>query len=272
MALLCGCSASYNGERLLWKAQRLSDSIAKDSSQATPEQVAEAVKAFTHVIDQAPGTIWAARAQLAIGSLHALQQAFDQARQAFALVVQNYHTYKDLALKARVATANTYEAEHNWEETVQAYYLIADYHPWSQVGLEAPIALGVMAEKQGKSDEATQRYERAVKIYTKRIPDAPTSEAAAAAKGYLAQAYQRLGQWDQAIATLEELLEAPHGVNRPLTLLMLGSIYQTRLHHPGQAGAFYTQLIQEFPDHAFAKVAQVQLQSIGLNLPQLDLP
>lgn len=260
--MLSGCSASYTGERLFWKAQQLSSPVLKDPSHATPEQVAGAIGAFDRVLLKAPGTVWAGRAQLAIGSVYAMQQQYSRAREAYALVLQNYHQHQELCLGARVSTAQTYEAEESWEQAEQLYKDISDYHPWTTLGLEAPLYLAAMHEKRDAPDEATHAYERAVRLYSKLIPDAPTPELATHLKGYLALVYQRLGDWDQAIKVLETLATTTTEANRPLVLLTLGSIYQSKLHDSEQAEAAYTKLIEEFPEHQFGKVAKAQLERL----------
>ena len=263
---LTGCSASYNSERLFWKAQQLNAPILKDPAHATPEQFAAAIHAFDQVIQKTPGTLWAARAQLATGTLHAMQKQYRQARDAYALVLQNYNRHQDLCLGARFSTAKTYEAEQNWDEAVRMYRELSDYHPWSVIGLEAPLYIARIYEVRKEPDEATKAYERAAGLYTKLMPDAPTPELATHAKGYLALAYQRLHEWDKAITILEELASAPQGTNRPLILITLGMIYQAKLDNSQKAEEAYTALLKEFPEHPLVKVAKVQLEHLGLSV------
>lgn len=265
--VIAGCSASYDSERLFWRAQQLNAQIVKSPGSATPDQFAGAIVAFDRVLQQTPGTVWAARAQLAKGSLSALQSQYPQAREAYALVVQNYNQYKNLTLKARLATAKTYEAEHQWEEAAKAYGELASHHPWTVAGMEALLYVGRMYEQRKEPDQAARTYERAVRRYTQLIPDAPTPELAVQMKGYLAVAYQQLGKWDHAVTTLEELTGAPHGVNRPLVLLMLGTIYQNKLGNPQKAESIYTKLVTEFPEHPFGKAAKTKLEELSLPLP-----
>lgn len=265
--MLAGCSASYNGERWFWKAQHLQTSIAKDLSKATPEQFAKLIDAFALVTKKSPGTVWAARAQTVVGSLYATQKEYAKARTALALVLQEYNQYQDVVLAARIAIAKTYEVERDWDHAITSYQEISDYHPWSTVGLQVPLYMAAKYEEQRKPELAKSAYDRAVRFYTGLIPDAPTVEMGAQAKGYLAQALERLGQWDQAVKTLEELLAAPKGANRPLTLLMLGSIYQTKLPHPEKAVELYQQLIREFPKHPYVKLATIQLQHLNAAVP-----
>ena len=266
--MLSGCSASYHGERLFWKAQQISAPISKAPTQATPAQFAKAIAAFERVVQKAPGTVWAARAQLAVGSLYSLQKQFDNARDAYVLVRQNYNNHQDLVLNSRVATAKTYEAEKQWDEAVKAYQEIAEYHTWTTIGLESPLYVGILYKHLGKTAEASEAIQRALRNYTKLLPDAPNPNATSQVKGYMAQAHLQLGEWEQAAAILEELLKAPGVINRPLTLLTLGSLYESRLHDPKRAEEFYTQLIKESPDHQLASLAKKQLQHMGVQLPE----
>jgi tetratricopeptide (TPR) repeat protein len=267
-----GCSASYNGERLFWKAQQLSEPISKNPDAATPEQYREAVEAFETVVKQAPGTLWAARAQLAVGSLYSLQKQFAKARAAYALVVQNYNSQKDLVVNARLATAKTYQAEDNWDEAVRVYNEIVEYHPWAKLGLEAPLYVAAVYRKQGKAEEATKAFQQAERLYTKRILNAPTPELANRVKGYLTIVYTQLEQWQDAVTILEEMAAVETGVNRPLVLLSIGTLYQSKLNEPEKAQEAYHRLLAEFPDHPFGKTAKAQLERLGAPEPVPGTP
>ncbi len=264
--VLTGCSASYNGERLFWKAQQVQAAAfknKKEASQLTPAGLTQIIRAYENVMHRVPGSIWAARAQGAIGTIYVTQKQYGNARDAYGLVVQNFSQFQEAALGARVAIAKTYELEQQWDEAITYYNEIADRYPWSEAGLSAPLYVAVLQGKYRTSELATQSYERAVGIYTKRFPDAPAPELAIRVKGYLAIAYQRLNDWNHAVATLEELLKVPAGVNRPLALLTLGIIYDTKLHMPEKAIAAYSQLLRESPEHPMGKLAKVQLERLN---------
>ena len=261
--LMVGCSPTYNGERLFWKAQQLNAVITKDPAKATPEQYTRAIAAYNRVVQQTPGTAWAARSHFAIGSLYGLQKQYEQAREQLRLILQNYNSERELCLDARLGIAKTYEAEQNIDEAVKMYDAIAEYHPWSRMGLEAPLYVAAVYKRQGKTELATKAYEHAVHVYTKLIPDAPTPDATNQVKGYLALAYQWGSEWIEAVKLLEEIVDAPSGVNRPLVLLTLGSIYQTKLGQLDTAEAVYRKLAQEFPEHPFGKTAKTQLEQMG---------
>jgi tetratricopeptide (TPR) repeat protein len=259
---LGGCSESYRGERLFWKARQVSAPITQDPEKATPEQYEAAARAFQRIVQKTPGTVWAARAQLTTGSLYAAGKQYEKAREHYQLVLQNYHQYTEFVLNARLSIAKTYELEQNIDEAINIYDEISELHPWSQIGQAAPLYVAYAYEQQGRKEEATRAYERAVRTFTKRIPDAPNPELQAKVRGFLAHTYQRLGDWDEAVRTLEGLIAEPGGVNRPLVLLTLGAIYETKLSDRAKARTLYEQLVQEFPEHPLGNVARTQIEKL----------
>lgn len=268
MPFLSGCSTNYDGERLYWKAQQYqAQTINKDPKKAAPEQYAVAIQMNERLLQRAAGTSWAAKAQVAIGSLYALQDRYDEARDAFQLVLQNYNSQRELCLNARLGIAKTYEAQQRWDDAVAAYQQISDYHAWTRMGLEAPLYIATIYRRQGETEQATKSYDRAIRFYAKLIPDAPTPEAAMVAKNYLAMAYQWGSEWDKAIEVLEEIADSPSGVDRPMVLLTLASLYQTKVDNLPKAEATYQTLVQEFPEHPFGKVARSQLEQLGHPMP-----
>jgi len=269
--LICGCSASYDGERFYWKALRDTAPLMNDLSRATPEQFAQAIARLEQVVQQSPGSVWAGRAQSTIGSLYSAQKRYRQAREAYALVLQNYPSYPLLCFSARLGTAKTYEIEQNLGEAVKAYRAVIDYHPWTRMGLETPFYIAKMYEARQQSGRARNAYERAIQHYTKLIPLAPNPEMAIQVKWHLALAHQRLREWEEAIEILEELAKAPEGVNRPLALLTLGALYHGKMHNLQRAQEIYTALSREFPEHPFGKAAKAQLSRLVVpKLPEVD--
>jgi tetratricopeptide (TPR) repeat protein len=265
-ALISGCSANYDAERLFWRAQQLNKALAKEGP-PSPERLATVVDAFNKVIKKTPDTSWAAQAHLIIGSLYASQKRFTEAREVYQLLLQNYNQYKELSLSAKLAIAKTYEAEDNWSEAISYYRDISEFHPWSRMGLEAPLYIAAVHEQRRERDLAMKAYESAAKRYAKLIPDAPTSELGNQAKAFLALAYQRLGSWEQAITALEDLASNAPEASRPLILLTLASVYQARLGSAKKAGEIYAKLIQDYPDHPMGKLAKAQLAHLGLEQP-----
>jgi tetratricopeptide (TPR) repeat protein len=265
-ACAAGCSAEYRAERRYWQAEQVAAPILKNPQAARPEQMAAAAAAYARVIQRVPGTLWAARAQGRIATLHVLQQDYDQARLAYQQLVRLYGRYPQLCLWAQQALARTYEAQDRWPEAVAAYEDLVEAHPWSQAALGMPLYVA-RGQEQRQPEQAERAYQLAVNRYLQWAARAPTAEVKVAIKHYLANAYQRLKQWPEAIGVLQELANQPNDPNRPLTLVTLGAIYQEKLQEPALAKAAYVQLIEAYPDHPLVQTAREQLERLPASSP-----
>ncbi len=264
-----GCSNAYNGERLYWKAQQLYLPIGQDRANRTPERIAKVIRAYEVVIKRVPHTVWAARAHVVIASLDIMQQQHEQGRQAYAKILKDYSQFPDLCVVARYAIARSFEAQGKWEEAARAYQELADSHPWTTTGLQAPLYVANGYATRRQPEAATSASERAVNFYTKLIPNAPSPALMLQAKGYLAVALDQLGKWEEAAALLEELRQRPDSMNRPLVLLALGIIYQRQVGSREHAKALYTELIDQFPAHRLAQIAKEKLTQLEASSPEV---
>lgn len=256
-----GCSEAYTGERMLWRAERLHAALAKQSAPAGQQQLAAVVEAYGNVTRTVPGTQWAGRALLAIGSLHAAQQRWDKAREVYGVVLQNHNKRADLCLTARTAIAKSFELEENWDAAVRMFHELSEFHPWSAAGMESPLYIAKGYEERKQSGEAARAYKRAVTVYMQRIAESPNEDLSWRVKSYLALTHQRLGEWDRAAEVLEELAQGPES-SRPLALLSLGTIYQTKLKDPQKAETVYHKLFEAFPQHPFGQAAKLHLDRL----------
>jgi len=260
---LTGCGVEYQGERLLWNARRLDQATAAAAASATPEQMTTVVAAYERVIRSTPGTSWAAKAQLALGMLHQRQQDYPRATAAYERVLQEYDAYKAVCAEALVASGQIHESEQQWEAAAEAYRHVAARYPWTSAGLGSPLRLAQMAERRQEPDHAADAYARAIDTYLQLIEKAPTPGVASRLKGYLALAYQKRGDWEHAVEVLEELAKPSSGANRPVALMALGTIHETKLHDRHKADVMYTQLIEEFPEHPLGHMAKSRRERLS---------
>jgi tetratricopeptide (TPR) repeat protein len=262
-----GCSDSYKGERLLWRAQQKAAQVFIDPKNASDEQVERALKAYQQVIEKTPGTTSAVKAHMDIAKLYLSQEDFEKARETYAAVLKNYHQYKSFAFEARVATARTYEIQKRWRDAIDAYEDIYDRHPWSSVGMQVPLYIAQLYNRLGDTEKMNRAFERAVRTYTKQVPDAPTPIMANRVRSYLALVYQQLGIYDKAAQVLEDIVKADDVFNRPAAMLSLATLYEQRLNKQEKANALYWKLYNDYPDTPFHNAAKVRLEKLGLMQP-----
>lgn len=260
---LSGCAQSPDDRRLFEHVKPLSDAILADPQRASPEQVARAIEALELVAQQVPGRYGGGKAEEALGRLYLVRGEPAKARDHFTHVFWYYHQYVDLGMMALINIGWTYEVEQNWEAAEKAYKTIDDNYHWSPAWLEAPLYPGQMYERHGDGQRAAKAYQRAVALLRSRAAMAPSPALEAIAKTHLATTYERLGQWTQAAATLEELVSFQEGVDRAAVLMRLGELYALPGHDAIKARAAFTRLVQEFPTHPLARDAQTQLERLA---------
>lgn len=262
---LLGCSAGYQGERLFWKAQRLSRPILEQAAEADGAAYDQAAEALARVTRAAPDTIWAARAYFETGRLREQQAAYDAARAAYEQVLVNYRRHTDLCISAYLRIAKTHQVQEHWEEVIETFQALSETFRWSNPGLEAPLWIGELYESLGQHERAVQAYDRAALWYTRWIPEAPSPERVGRIRRHLVSVYQRLGRWDRAVSVLEALIRQPDGIeDRATALLTLATLYQTKLENPEKSRAVYETILKEFPDQPISQEATLRLQELGL--------
>lgn len=259
-----GCSPEYSAERMYWHAQRAAEPVSKDPLNATPQQASRAIEGFQAVVDRAGGTSSAARAQFAIGSLHMMRQEYALARDAYKLAIRNYGQYRQFAYAARIALIKAYQALNDRSGALAAYKEIISEHPWTAIGIEAPLLLAESARRQGAAQEAEANLRAAAAHYQRLAGHAPSKEADLRIRGQLLSTYQRLGEWDKAVEILEDLSREKDGVNRPMVLLTMAALYETQLHRQGQARAIYQQLVKDYADQPAGQEAARRLEGLSL--------
>jgi tetratricopeptide (TPR) repeat protein len=260
--VLSGCSSSYQGERLYWKAHQSATGFGKNVSNLSAMQYEAAIEKYARVVEAVPQTYWAARAQLEIGALYASQGRFEDARQAYTWVLENKHQTR-LGLNARLAIARTYEIQKNWKQLILAYKEISEYYPWHREGFSALLKVAQLHQRQGHLPNARKAYKSAVRTYQLRSERAPSPALAARAQGYLGLAYQQMEQWEKALEVFEALARnSSEGVDRPGVLLRIGAIYEEQLGDLEKAKVYYVRLIEEFPEHPLGGQMRTRLSEL----------
>ncbi len=261
LAICSGCGPELTGKRLYMEAKEQLASI-QDPAKASKELIAKPIQGFERVVQRAPGTVWAARADVTLGSLYASRGEYDRAQEAFARLTKDCGTYLDLCGTARLGIAKIYEAQNRWDQAIAMYDELAKQHPWAGPGLAAPLYVAGLYHDHGDEQAAKAAYERAAQFYVERVPQAPTAALKAQAQEYLISIYQRLHQWDKAIAALQELLQEPDGVDKPRVLMEIAAIYERDLKDASKAQDVYSEIVAKYPEDAMAEGARQRLEEL----------
>lgn len=257
------CGKKLTPEQALADAETAHAATLRAPQSASPDELAAAVQAFNQITAMAPGSLTAGRAEERIGLLYLERRDTSRARSAFRSVFMNYFSHRDLAMMGLVHLARSEELDGDWDSAVKTYRLIADYHEWSDIWIEAPLYVPQMYERQGDREAARIAYGSAASTLQSRIRTAPNPASELKVKACLVLAYQGAGESDRAAMLRGHLLTESLGPLAPDALFALGRAFERILSVPAQARAVYQRLAEEFPDHPAARYAREGLARLG---------
>jgi TolA-binding protein len=257
-----GCQDRYAAERLLWHANRNAAAVQRDPLRAAEADVSAAVDGYRQVVDRCPGTLEAARAQMAIGSIYYSREQYAQAQEAFALVWRLYGQFRELAANAQFLKGQALERQDQWDEAVQAYEELFTNQPWTMQAMRARFYIAEAWERRGDQAASQKAYERAIKVYREAVKAAPTPELASQMYSFIAVAHERLQQWEEALGIYQTIAQQfPNTSKAPVALFAMGALYKSRLNDHERSKETFGELIKQYPDHFLARVVQTELRA-----------
>jgi TolA-binding protein len=263
LAILSGCSQTYQAEREYWKAEKMLTGVTKAMVKEQGPQVFDPVIAsFKRVYEQFPGTAKAAESLFVISNLYLRQKKYDEAIRTLEKIIQNYSEFRDRAPEARYGIAGIYEATGEWEKAEKLFWETSEYSPYHQKGLYAPVHIILHYKKAKDKEGMTLAYQKAVDFYNRMLKQTGPIQAASSLKNYLALAQLANGSWREARATWDSLpKEFPDSNFAPLALLASGEL-SWKKEELEAAAASYEEYLQKYPKHPLVPRTMVQLGMI----------
>ncbi len=75
----------------------------------------------------------------------------------------------------------------------------------------------------------------------------------------------------EAVRSYERIVENfPESENRSKALFMLGFLYANELQDTDKARSYYSQMLQEYPDHELAVSVEFELENLGKAIEEMD--
>ena len=106
--------------------------------------------------------------------------------------------------------------------------------------------------------------------YIEIISKIPDSNLALMAQDLIVNCYLEQEKWETAIKTLETISLIYYGAERGANaLFQIAFIYQNQLKNPGEAIKRYEEFLALYPNHKFAKKAEMELLSLKITTPNI---
>lgn len=181
-----------------------------------------------------------------------------EALAAYREVAGKYASDDELAPIALFREAMLEERTGDWDRAKATLESLPVKYPRSQAAVEAPLTIATRYYARGDKDAAKVALGRAVTVYQTMIAQDSTSAFAPIIRFNILRANLSLGEWDKALAAVDEL--ALHNPRHPFTAqaLLEGAKVASANRQRDRAAGYLQQYLESFPDSPLA--AQVRLQ------------
>jgi TolA-binding protein len=181
-----------------------------------------------------------------------LPEALSRYREIVAVYPQN----EELAPVALFRSAMLEERTGDWNRAKATLESIPVKYPRSQAAVEAPFTVAMRYYARGDREASKTALARAVTVYRRMIAQDSTSVYAPVSRYYTLRAQLSLGEWDQALATVDEM--ALRNPRHPYTAeaLLEGAKVANANRQRDRAAGYLQQYLENFPNSPAA--AQVR--------------
>jgi len=275
----------YEAEKMAWEAGKLARAMRSNPELAADEMRAQIEETYRAIVKRfppggAPRTeeardvaSIAGQSRLALATMAAERGELDQAIDLFASVRDSYAFDRRLAVEARLAAGNAYEATDRWPAAAREFEALTAAFPPAVTPseppdpriLRTPLKVAAGYAVRGEQSLAVEAFARARAYYDRWIRDwagSPTAQLALQLKG---ESFAQEGRFAEAAQTFE-LFDARHGdeTNRAAVWLRLAEIYATNLGEVAKARNCYLKVAEAYPDETSGATASIALAVLDI--------
>ncbi|HID57040.1 TPA: tetratricopeptide repeat protein [Candidatus Poribacteria bacterium] len=187
---------------------------------------------------------------------------YAEAKRLYNEIIQKYQG-SELATKAKFRLAQICEKEYDWDNALKYYKQVTKEVKGGYLDAQSRSRIALI--RKARQDIARAKY-----IYDNNPGTEKGNRAAAKALYDMAQAYERLGQYEKAIETYEKLLkEFPKYKNAVQVQYQIGMIYFYKLYDYDKGWKAFLKVIKNYPDSDLAKASDRLLKQTEKTLNEI---
>ncbi len=232
------------------------------------ESAGAAIASFRELVARFPEDTNAPSALIQIGSaMNALGNP-DSALAALALVESKYPRDANAGSTARLASARVLAQAGRWTEAVRTLRSLSADYPRTNPGLLAPIEAVSYLEDSGQKEAAQLALRDAAATYERMANELAKDSAVRGALvplalDHLAEANERLGEWQKAVdALLTRAQNFPDRDDSPFAYVRAAGLQELRLHDRAAAIRTLELLTGRYPDLPLARQAEAKIAQL----------
>lgn len=193
---------------------------------------------------------------------------YDEALNTYRAVAKAAPTGK-LAQRSLWQISEIYSRRYDWDKVIESYNAITAIAPLSYYGDRAKSAIADMRKYRGLIEEAQRKYKEYSALYVQNNAR-ESYDVAAQALYDVAESYEKLGDYPQAITHYQRVVEEfPDYEKAPMALTKIGEIHFYKLFDYRGGWHAYNKVIEMYPDSYDATYAGRLLKETDRTLTEI---
>lgn len=261
-----GCTQDqYALEKEYWHLRKKAQSILQNPHGAPPVQFQKAISGLKEFMEAHPLSPQRIEAESFIGKLYIAAGAYGKGRQALEELLERFPGEKKLGAETLYLIGTSYEKEKEWERAEEYYTRVINAYPETEQGIMLPMYIAEYYKRKPDTLKMQEWYRTAVTHYRTLTQKNLGTETAFRADMLTAKAYSELGEWKDALQTLEMIIyEYKDTMDVEGALINKVIIYSRDFKDEVKAREALMELAEFYPDSKFLRFSDQQLLLKGL--------
>lgn len=165
----------------------------------------KSVATYQKILARDPDSAIIGQTLLRTGMALCAQKNYVDGRKYFTDIKNNFTRPAKLLAQAQMYYAQSFNEEGRWERALSELQWLMESHPYSEEAFRAVRMIPEKFKREGDDRLAGIWYDRAIEFYQRAATNKQGQMASLAAYSYLADMYQRMERWNDAMETLNKI-------------------------------------------------------------------
>lgn len=261
-------NAEYFPEKLYFQALKAEEQIAANPDAATRKMLDRVELKLTRILQLFPNSEVARKADLRLGEFYIRAKRYGSAIEHLDKVIQKLERDRERLAMSYYLKGYACEKEDRWADALRQYRVVRDNYSDTQIGLQIPLHIWSYYTVNGRTEEARQAYDDAIKFYKRIESENSDRPLGFMASLFLIRAYGMADDGDAAIAAIEEHINkfySPATIGRIVPLIE--TVVVNRFKNPAKAVEIYTSILEKTKDPKLTASLEKKIKELSATIP-----
>lgn len=261
----------HAAEKLLYRANKAIGKIALNPDVAPPAMLIYAESTLKAVLEKYPETVAAKHAKDSIVRFYMMNKEYDKAIGVLDGLLNAPEQDRVILSGAHFLKGNVYEMQGEADKALAEYAIVRDEFKDTPIGIQVPLYIGDYYKRMGKEAQADKAYNDAAGFYREIEKESEGKPQRYVALTLLAQAYIKLGRYEEAGEVIEDTINAyPAPFTYRQHLPGLDFVFVNMLNRPEKAIEIFNAVKEKTSDANLKKMLEARIEQLkeGTNRPE----